>query len=520
MRLFIFAIGGTGARVIRSLTMMLASGINGLDSSTEIIPIIIDYDLSNGDKTRAINALRSYASIHNILYPDTQNGNLYNNHFFMTKVLPLSQAGIANPQNIAKDYEFNFGPQGFSIKFSNYLRMASMTTNPEIQLTEDLLKSLYDCSPEDTKDAELELDMAKGFKGNPNIGSVVFHGIRHTDEFTAFKNTFNSATDRVFIISSIFGGTGASGFPEIVNAIRTSGIATLNSAIIGSAIVLPYFDLQKYNPANGDTGAIDADSFNAKTRAALSFYASQNGLNTRVNAIYYIGDKNHDAYQYNEGESRQQNDAHVVEFVAASSVIDFMKRTGFVNDEKIIVPNPVSNTDHQAFEFEIKDERIGESIKLPDFEQSTQALFLDDLSTFAFAMKYYRDVVCGDRNRIGTTGYNASNRFNLTPKLGRGFYHLLDEFLLNNGKWGFYNWLDELKSHTHKLYPYVMDKSEPMKKVFSHKEISVKVGNNPVRDDVLTGELNKASRDFSIYNEQTFLKLLKDVFSNKYKSVR
>ena len=68
MRLFLFAIGGTGARVVRSLTMMLASGIEGLDSSTEIVPIIIDYDLSNADKTRAVSALEKYSQIHSLLY--------------------------------------------------------------------------------------------------------------------------------------------------------------------------------------------------------------------------------------------------------------------------------------------------------------------------------------------------------------------------------------------------------------------------------------------------------------------
>ncbi len=60
MKLFIFAIGGTGARVLRSLTMMLASGIDGLDSSYEIVPLIIDYDLSNGDKTRCVKAIETY----------------------------------------------------------------------------------------------------------------------------------------------------------------------------------------------------------------------------------------------------------------------------------------------------------------------------------------------------------------------------------------------------------------------------------------------------------------------------
>lgn len=528
MRLFLFAIGGTGARVVRSLTMMLASGIKGLDNSTEIVPIIIDYDLANGDKTRAINALKSYANIHKTLYPD--NGKFYDDHFFMTKIRSLSQTGIATPIdtskdcqmgiatpiNTSKDYEFNFGPSGSSIKFSEYLKMSSMKTNPNIQLTEDLLRSLYDDSDASSKDAELELDMAKGFKGNPNIGSVVFHSLRSMDEFTDFTSTFNAENDRVFIVSSIFGGTGASGFPEIVNAIRMSAKATLRPAIIGSAIVLPYFDLQQYNPQNGDTGAIDAASFNAKTRAALSFYASQNGLNSRVNAIYYVGDENHDAYQYNEGEDRQQNDAHVVEFVAASAVIDFMLKTGFPQKENI----SLTNNDHQAFEFEIKDSRINQSIKLDDFDETTHNLVLDNLSAFAIAMKYYKDVVCGDRNKIGTVGYNSTTMFNLDPKLRKGFYHELDEFLSNKAKWGFYQWLEELKAHTHKLNPYIMDKSEPMKKVLAHKEISVKIGNNPIKDDVLSGEINDASRKLSAYNEQTFLKVLRDVMNKKYEKVK
>ncbi len=518
MRLFIFAIGGTGARVVRSLTMMLASGINGLDSSTEIIPIIIDYDLSNGDKTRAIKALESYASIHNTLYPDTRTGKVYDNHFFMTKVLPLSHAGIADADGAGeKDYEFNFGPQGSSIKFSEHLRMDSMAANPAIQLTGDLLKALYDTSPEGTKEAELELDTAKGFKGNPNIGSVVFHNLRDRDKFKAFRSTFKADTDRVFVVSSIFGGTGASGFPEIVNAIRSD--EKLNEAVIGAAVVLPYFDLQQYNPDNGDTGAVDAASFNAKTRAALGFYASDGGLNGKVNAIYYVGDEKHDSYKYNEGEARQQNDAHVVEFVAATAVIDFMNRTGFVKGAA--VTNAVTNADHKPFEFSInKDANDSGSIKLPDFAQSTHTLLLDDLSAFAVAMKYYRDVVCGDRSKLDTTGYNATDRFNLTPKLGRGFYHILDEFLRNTGKWGFYDWLDELKNHQHKLYLYVMDKNEPMKKVLAHKEIAVRVGSNPIKDDTLTGELNNASRRIAAYNEQTFLKMLKDVFSKKYQSVK
>lgn len=511
MRLFLFAIGGTGARVVRSLTMMLASGIDGLDSSTEIVPIIIDYDLSNGDKTRAIKALDSYSAIHQSLYPDTAQGRQYTDHFFMTKLTPLSHAGVAGVGANLKNFEFNFGPLGNSIKFSDYLNMQALNIMPAVKLTEDLLYALYDSSAGTSKNAELELDMAKGFKGNPNIGSVVFHDLRESNEFRQFQGTFNAATDKVFIVSSIFGGTGASGFPEIVNAIRTSTLATLRPATIGAALVLPYFDLQQFHPERGDTGAIDASSFNAKTRAALSFYAVPGGINSNVNALYYIGDEKHDAYDYNEGEDRQKNDAHVVEFVASSAIIDFLLR-------------PVPNNQYRAYEFSIKDAKVEQSIQLPDFWDSTHRLFLNNLSAFVIAMKYYREVICGDRNKISdSTAYYKSDRFGLSKKLGTGVYSMLDDFLnasyANAQDWGFYPWMKELQNHAHKLNLYVLDKAHDMREVLAHKVIKVN-GINPIKDDTLSKELNTSSKGLTNYSDQIFFKVLRNVMKAKYKEVK
>lgn len=57
-KLYLFGIGGTGSRVIRSLTMLLASGVDaGVDT---IVPVLIDPDLSNGDLTRTVNLLKKY----------------------------------------------------------------------------------------------------------------------------------------------------------------------------------------------------------------------------------------------------------------------------------------------------------------------------------------------------------------------------------------------------------------------------------------------------------------------------
>jgi len=208
MRLFLFAIGGTGARVVRSLTMMLASGVEGLDSSTEIVPVIIDYDLSNADKTRAVSALEKYSQIHSSLYPDAVGqGVNYSDNFFMTKLTPLRNAGIAGAQNLQAEYELFFGPAGTAIKFTDYLGLSSMQAKPNEKVTLDLLNALYDDSDQNDRNAELNLELTLGFKGKPNIGSVVFHELRSTPELQKFFATYNAVNgDRVFIVSSIFGG--------------------------------------------------------------------------------------------------------------------------------------------------------------------------------------------------------------------------------------------------------------------------------------------------------------------------
>ena len=76
------------------------------------------------------------------------------------------------------------------------MNMQALNTVQNVKLTEDLLFALYDNSDATSKNAELELDMAKGFKGNPNIGSVVFHDLRESPEFLQFRSTFNAATNR------------------------------------------------------------------------------------------------------------------------------------------------------------------------------------------------------------------------------------------------------------------------------------------------------------------------------------
>ena len=91
MRLFIFAIGGTGSRVLKSLIMLSAAGVKPLDSdgrpmnNVEIVPVIIDPHKSNEDLKRTEQMLSAYRIIREKLYGNDVNGD----GFFGMKISTL-----------------------------------------------------------------------------------------------------------------------------------------------------------------------------------------------------------------------------------------------------------------------------------------------------------------------------------------------------------------------------------------------------------------------------------------------
>jgi len=88
-KLYIFAIGGTGTRVLKALTMLFASGVktdNGFDT---VIPIIIDPDTGNGDLNRTKDILRLYQEIRNqVELPDD---------FYAQEIRTINEITVSTP---------------------------------------------------------------------------------------------------------------------------------------------------------------------------------------------------------------------------------------------------------------------------------------------------------------------------------------------------------------------------------------------------------------------------------------
>jgi hypothetical protein len=309
-KLFIFGIGGTGARVIKSLAILLASGMRSVNEF-EIIPILIDPHKDNEDLKRTISVLSNYQKI-------TERAGI-NNGFFGTKVSTLQSLDTDN--TLAGTYTFNL-KEVSNTKFKDYFSYNSL--NEENKALADLLFSGKTINANGAAVDLLDIPMDIGFVGNPNVGSVVLNQFKDSEEFRSFANNFNTA-DRIFIVSSIFGGTGAAGFPTILknirNAVNTHGIENpgyLQNASIGALTVLPYFNIE-----GAEKSPIKKSDFIEKTKAALGYY--QANVNPSLNAIYYIGDDyNGKPYENDPGNNGQKNMAHFVEVAGALAILDYM----------------------------------------------------------------------------------------------------------------------------------------------------------------------------------------------------
>jgi hypothetical protein len=301
MKTYIFAIGGTGARVLRAFTFLLAGSPEMPDNLDAIVPIVIDLDAQNADTKRTLSLMDFYCNVQ-------KNGNANGNkgkRLFGVKI-----------EKHMGSFTLDVLSQKGTITFGDYINEGLLNGNDR-----DLVHSLYDDS-QNSSTEELFLNLTVGFKGNPNIGSVVFNDIKDNNAYQNFETNFQTG-DKIFVIGSVFGGTGSSGLPQLIKVMRNSKNNNVKNAHIGALLMLPYFSVQT---PEGQPATINSQLFNSKTKAALAYY--ERFLNNDIDHIYYMAEPQiPPSFSYGEGGQEQQNEAHVVELLAASGIIDFMQKS-------------------------------------------------------------------------------------------------------------------------------------------------------------------------------------------------
>lgn len=263
---------------------------------------------------------------------------------------------------------------------------------------------------------QLDTKMDIGFVGSPNIGSVALNQFKDSEEFRQFSNVFQKQ-DRIFVVSSIFGGTGAAGYPIIVKNIRNAASnpninnrGDLRDARIGALTVLPYFNVQQ-----DENSPISRADFISKTKSALFYYHDnltglrQGGVErpeSKLNACYYVGDEIPSNPYFNDpGGNGQRNDAHVVEYVGALSILDFM---GIPDERLVTVGGNAQNPIYK--EYGLANDKMQLSLK--DFGLPTRVLVNKQMLKFHLAYMYITHQLRQDIGR----GYTQDK-----PELTNGF---------------------------------------------------------------------------------------------------
>jgi len=331
-KLYIFGIGGTGSRVIKSLVMLLASGCKLKNDFDTVVPIIIDPDTSNGDLNRTKDILKLYQEIRNQVHQPED--------FFSQEIKTVNE--LANKSTIVNSDYFQFNLNDVDQNtFSQYIGFNSLDTDYKNSNDDkNFTRLLY-------SEKNLNSNLNVGFKGNPNMGAIVLNQFTDSEDFKRFGQTFNDG-DAIFIINSIFGGTGAAGFPLLLKNLRgNSDIPNspkIKDAIIGGITYLPYFALNKKDEVN-------SDSFEDKAKIAIDYYNRTIIKQNKINYLYFIGNKgNTKHFEYAVGGKEQKNNAHFLELAGALAICDFCENINKTNNETQIKEFGIeNNTDSIIF---------------------------------------------------------------------------------------------------------------------------------------------------------------------------
>ena len=306
---YLILLGGTGARCGEIFVHMCA---NGYFAGNSIHMLYIDSDEDNGNARMFRQLVDLYQDCrlryHNDVSPIPC--------FFQTEIT-LSIVNPVKEKMVFRD-----------------IASLGQTDVADIRAAKALMRALY-------SDEECETRISDGFFARPNVGAALFSASMDEIMKEFLKDICISQQDmqkvKIFMIGSLFGGTGASSLPTISRYLKRKLYAESTDQLIGDKLkiggcmVLPYFSFsrskQKREIATDDV-TIEANKFATKTHCALEYYkkVDSDPEHKTFDSLYLLGHDGHDVRGlYNTGGSGQRNMPHIVEFYAAMAAVTFFE---------------------------------------------------------------------------------------------------------------------------------------------------------------------------------------------------
>ncbi len=314
---YLIGIGGSGSKCIDNYTYMCASGLGPDD----LWMGIVDQDQPNGNVAKAKKNITNYQNLYKKFRSEGQNNILSNSNLFKTNIrskkndmdwAPIDETTIPNLKEL---FEYN--------------------------ILNDDLKHLMECLYHSEKD--LNLSLKEGFRGRPSIGTAAMIARMQEDApfwlniFDALDSVSQGKEIRIFLISSVFGGTGASGFPSIARLIRSilknKGIT--ENVYIGGSLLLPYFSFPKPEDETDRDESALSDAFLQQSRGALNYYYRLFKKEKVFDELYLTGwDPLIQLNYFDSGGTGQNNPPLMPELYSCLSASEFFTKEKIDTDDE------------------------------------------------------------------------------------------------------------------------------------------------------------------------------------------
>lgn len=337
----VIGVGGTGAKVVEAILHVGAAGL----TPSNLMVGFVDQDQSNGNVSRA---MESFEAIRKARAAWRTSGS---NHF-------VANGGLL-PTSVS------------------YLGDGLWTPHPEAraslaQILGDLRddKTAFDLLFEQGQ-TEQDMRLDEGYRGRAHIGSAaitsaVLDGSEFWDDLREkIRSAKGGEEVRIILAGSVFGGTGAAGFPTLSRLIRRIIDESRISANIkmGGILMLPYFKFSP--PADENANVARTEDLLPQTRGALRYYASLFRREKVFDEMFTVGwNPGFDLGYHEPGTGDQRNPALVPELIAALGASRFLQ-PGHTPSEKVMLiarqnedavvwsdlPEPQTSDSDAAYEF-------------------------------------------------------------------------------------------------------------------------------------------------------------------------
>lgn len=316
----LLGVGGTGAKIVESALFLLSAGFG---SDDEVHVGLVDQDNSNGNVVRTEDLLKLLTAIRRDFQEganriDWTRAGRDRVDLFSIGLRPLMESG-AHWRPAADDLP----------TLRAIMRHEQMPADEK-----DLFDLLFRGDAATPGGEEQTMGLSEGYRGRAHVGAAALVCAVHYDsrEFIErmvelMRRSSSGDEVRIFIAGSLFGGTGAAGFPTIartLHRLRDGGDPRITGAkvSIAGALMLPYFAFS--DPQDERANVVTSAQLLPQSRVAVEYYQRLLQQEHVFDRLYVSGWDTMFQLGYHEaGRGDQRNPPLPPELVAALGAADF-----------------------------------------------------------------------------------------------------------------------------------------------------------------------------------------------------